>query len=100
MFAVGDMHASMGDCEICFKGVEIAGEVDIRFDLLKGKPARVRHDRLVHHPEFGRNTVTVPDTVTARGSSRTRRAIATTIVSSATTLASAIRPPIRMSCSM
>jgi amidase len=37
MFAVGDMHASMGDGEICFTGVEIAGEVDIRFDLLKGK---------------------------------------------------------------
>src|ERR1700756_969057 len=29
MFAVGDMHASMGD-----------GEVDVRFDLLKGKQAR------------------------------------------------------------
>jgi amidase len=34
MFAVGDMHASMGDGEICFTGVEIAGEVDVRFDLL------------------------------------------------------------------
>jgi amidase len=39
MFAVGDMHASMGDGEICFTGVEIAGEVDIRFDLLKGQQA-------------------------------------------------------------
>jgi len=39
MFAVGDMHASMGDGEICFTGVEIAGEVDIRFTLLKGKQA-------------------------------------------------------------
>jgi amidase len=39
MFAVGDMHASMGDGEICFTGVEIAGEVDIRFELLKGKQA-------------------------------------------------------------
>ena len=39
MFAVGDMHASMGDGEICFTGVEIAGEVDIRFDLVKGKQA-------------------------------------------------------------
>jgi len=39
MFAVGDMHASMGDGEICFTGVEIAGEVDIRFDLLEGKQA-------------------------------------------------------------
>jgi amidase len=39
LFAVGDMHASMGDGEICFTGVEIAGEVDIRFDLLKGQQA-------------------------------------------------------------
>jgi amidase len=39
MFAVGDMHASMGDGEICFTGVEIAGEVDVRFDLLQGKQA-------------------------------------------------------------
>ena len=39
MFAVGDMHASMGDGEICFTGVEIAGEVDIRFELLKEQQA-------------------------------------------------------------
>src|SRR3954451_18349578 len=39
MFAVGDMHAAMGDGEICFTGVEIAGEVDIRFELLEGKQA-------------------------------------------------------------
>src|SRR5919198_2943913 len=39
MFAVGDMHASMGDGEICFTGVEIAGEVDVRFELLKAKQA-------------------------------------------------------------
>src|SRR5881275_1162802 len=40
MFAVGDMHASVGDGEICFTGVEIAGEVDVRFGVLKGKQAR------------------------------------------------------------
>jgi amidase len=39
MFAVGDMHAAMGDGEICGTGVEIAGEVTVRFDLLKGKQA-------------------------------------------------------------
>jgi amidase len=36
MLAIGDMHASMGDGEICFTGVEIAGEVTIRVGLLKG----------------------------------------------------------------
>ena len=40
MLAIGDMHASMGDGEICFTGVEIAGEVTIRVDLLKGKQGR------------------------------------------------------------
>jgi amidase len=39
MFAVGDMHASMGDGEVCFTGVEIAGEVDVRFSVLKGQQA-------------------------------------------------------------
>ena len=37
MFAVGDMHASMGDGEICGTGIEIAGEVTVRFELFKGK---------------------------------------------------------------
>jgi amidase len=53
MFAVGDMHASMGDGEVCFTGVEIAGEVEIRFDLLKGKqatwPVSELADRWVPH---------------------------------------------------
>ena len=40
MFAVGDMHASKGDGEICFTGVEIAGEVDIRLGLVKGRQGR------------------------------------------------------------
>jgi amidase len=37
LFAVGDMHARMGDGEICGTGVEIAGEVTVRFGLVKGK---------------------------------------------------------------
>jgi amidase len=44
MFAVGDMHASMGDGEICFTGVEIAGEVDIRFELAQGQAGDVAGD--------------------------------------------------------
>ena len=48
MFAVGDMHASMGDGEICFTGIEIAGEVDIRFDLLKGQQASWPVTELAH----------------------------------------------------
>lgn len=53
LFAVGDMHAAMGDGEICFTGVEIAGEVDVRFNLLKGKqatwPVTELSDRWVPH---------------------------------------------------
>jgi amidase len=53
LFAVGDMHASMGDGEICFTGVEIAGEVTVRFGLLKGKqstwPVTELADRWVAH---------------------------------------------------
>jgi amidase len=53
MFAVGDMHASMGDGEICFTGVEIAGEVTVRFDVLKGKqatwPVTELRDRWIPH---------------------------------------------------
>ena len=37
MLAIGDMHASMGDGEVCFTGVEIAGEVSLRVDVLKGR---------------------------------------------------------------
>jgi amidase len=53
MFAVGDMHASMGDGEVCFTGVEISGEVTVRFDLLKGKqatwPVTELSDRWIPH---------------------------------------------------
>ncbi len=53
MFAVGDMHAAMGDGEICFTGVEIAGEVDIRFGVLTGHqatwPVTELPDRWVPH---------------------------------------------------
>jgi amidase len=57
MFAVGDMHASMGDGEVCFTGVEIAGEVTIRFELLKGKqgtwPVTELADRWLAHGTAG-----------------------------------------------
>ncbi len=48
MFAVGDMHAAMGDGEICGTGVEIAGEVTVRFGLLKRKQAQWPVTELAH----------------------------------------------------
>jgi amidase len=57
LFAVGDMHASMGDGEICFTGVEIAGEVTVRFGLVKGKqgtwPVTELADRWIAHGTAG-----------------------------------------------
>jgi amidase len=57
MLAIGDMHASMGDGEICFTGVEIAGEVTIRVSLLEGKqgtwPVTELADRWVVHGTAG-----------------------------------------------
>lgn len=40
MLGIGDMHAAMGDGEICGTGVEIAGHVVIRLGLLKGAQGR------------------------------------------------------------
>ena len=36
LFHVGDLHAAMGDGEICGIGVEIAGEVTVKADVIKG----------------------------------------------------------------
>jgi amidase len=42
LLAIGDVHASMGDGEVCGTGVEINGEVTVRVSVLKGKaPERV-----------------------------------------------------------
>ena len=40
LLGLGDMHASMGDGEICGTGVEIGGEIVIRVDLLKQQFSR------------------------------------------------------------
>src|SRR5215207_818468 len=41
LLAIGDVHASMGDGEVSGTGVEIAGEVTVRVDLIPGAaPAR------------------------------------------------------------
>ncbi len=37
LFQLGDLHAVMGDGELCGTGLEIAGEVTVRFGLLKNK---------------------------------------------------------------
>src|SRR5688572_14155437 len=43
LLAIGDVHASMGDGEVSGTGVEIAGEVTVRVDLVPGAaPARPR----------------------------------------------------------
>ena len=57
MFAAGDMHAAMGDAEVCVTGVEVAGEATVRFDVLKGAsgawPVTERDDCWVVHGTSG-----------------------------------------------
>jgi len=71
MFAVGDMHASMGDGEICFTGVEISGEVTIRVSLLKGKqgtwPVTELADRWVVHGTAGQDFMEALDRASEEG---------------------------------
>ncbi len=38
LFQLGDLHASMGDGEICGTGIEIPGEVTVKIDLVKDFP--------------------------------------------------------------
>ncbi|MFQ5759202.1 MAG: acetamidase/formamidase family protein [Candidatus Bathyarchaeia archaeon] len=37
LFAVGDLHAVQADGELCVSSVEVAGEVILRFSLIRGK---------------------------------------------------------------
>lgn len=38
LLAMGDLHAVMGDGEVCVCGAEIAGEVTVRVSIIKGRP--------------------------------------------------------------
>lgn len=38
LLAMGDLHAVMGDGEVCVCGAEIAGEVTVRVTVVKGQP--------------------------------------------------------------
>ena len=71
MLAIGDMHASMGDGEICFTGVEISGEVTIRVSLLKGKqgtwPVTELADRWVVHGTAGPDFMEALDRASEEG---------------------------------
>src|SRR5262245_66192396 len=65
MLAIGDMHASMGDGELCFTGVEIAGEVTVRVDVLKDRqgtwPVTELADRWVAHGTVSGGPGAAPD---------------------------------------
>lgn len=40
LLALGDCHAVMGDGEICFTGLEVAGEVTLEIDLIKNRTVK------------------------------------------------------------
>ena len=71
MLAIGDMHASMGDGEVCFTGVEIAGEVTVRVDVLKGKqgtwPVTELADRWIVHGTAGPDFMEALDNAVEEG---------------------------------
>src|SRR5581483_2165520 len=71
MLAIGDMHASMGDGEVCFTGVEIAGEVAIRVGLLKGRqgtwPVTELGGRWVVHGTAGQDFMEALDLAVEEG---------------------------------
>jgi amidase len=37
LFAAGDIHAAQADGELCVSSVEVAGEILLKFDIIKGK---------------------------------------------------------------
>lgn len=37
LFGLGDLHAAMGDGEVCVSGVEIPGEVTVTLEVIKGR---------------------------------------------------------------
>jgi len=40
LLALGDLHAAMGDGEVCVTGIEIAGQVTVTIKVIKGKSLR------------------------------------------------------------
>ncbi|KEK22790.1 acetamidase/formamidase family protein [Bacillus gaemokensis] len=51
LLALGDLHAAMGDGEIGVSGVEVAGEVTVKVDVIKGKrwplPIAIHKERIM-----------------------------------------------------
>lgn len=50
LFALGDLHAAMGDGEVSGSGVEIAGNVTVTFDVIKGE--KIEHPMLENEEVF------------------------------------------------
>ena len=50
LFALGDLHAAMGDGEVSGSGVEIAGHVTVTLDVIKGE--KITHPMLENEEVF------------------------------------------------
>lgn len=50
LFALGDLHAAMGDGEVSVSGVEVAGEVSVTLDVIKG--TTLQHPMLENEEVF------------------------------------------------
>ena len=40
LFGAGDLHAVQGDGELCVSAIEVPGEIEVKFSLIKGKRPR------------------------------------------------------------
>lgn len=41
LFSLGDVHAAMGDGEVCVSGIEIPAKVTVKFEVIKGQSLKV-----------------------------------------------------------
>ena len=41
LFSLGDVHAAMGDGEVCVSGIEIPAKVTVKFEVIKGQSIKV-----------------------------------------------------------
>ena len=58
LLQIGDLHAAMGDGEMCGAGLEIPGEVDVKLEIIKNK----KINRPVHETKDMWYTIAVADT--------------------------------------
>jgi amidase len=75
LFALGDLHAAMGDGEVSGSGVEIAGNVTVTFDVIKGE--KLEHPMLENEEVFTQiaSAETLDEAISLAGSQMIERIV-------------------------